>query len=298
MDLSAFSDARPERALRLLFIHHSCGGQLLAAPGVDLPSAGKCIYTSHPNGGGLRALLATEGYLVGEASYGSRVGDKTNLFDWLPKFKQDMAAVLTTRLNDQAWPDGQTSQIVLWKSCFTENELADDGSAPGNPAGPDLTLWNAKATLTAVRAELARHPDVLFVYLTSPPISPYVPPEPSWKWLAKKVLGKAPSREVLEARAARARKLACWARAPDGWLAGYPHQNLVVFDYYDALTDEGKSNLSRYATGSNDHDSHPSAAGNAKAARALVPLLNRAVRRAGLAGAAAAADAPVAAPPP
>jgi len=294
MDLSAFSQAKPDAPLRLLFIHHSCGGQLMAAAGPDQASAGKCIYDSHPNGGGLRALLEAEGYQIAEASYGSVIGERTNLFDWLPKFTSDMERVLTTKLNDQAWPDGAKNQVVVWKSCFTENEFAEDGSAPGKPAGPDITLWNAKATLTALRAELEKHPEVLFVYVTSPPIAPRVPREPAWKWLAKKVLGKPHSKAVLTARAARARAFASWAKRPDGWLAGYPHKNIVVFDYYDALTDEGASNLSRYAT-EDGTDSHPSSAGNAKAARAFVPFLNRAVRYAGLVGTVASADPPPAA---
>lgn len=293
MDLSAFSQARPEDGLRLLFIHHSCGGQLMAAVGPDKQTASKCIYESHPNGGNLRALLEADGYQVGEASYGSKIGERTDIFDWLPKFKNDMAAVLATRLQDEPWPNGQQNQIVVWKSCYTENELAADGSAPGNPAGPEITLWNSKATLMAVRAELEKHPEVLFVYVTSPPIAPKVPAEPAWKWLAKKVLGKPHSKEVAAARAARARALASWAKRPDGWLAGYPHKNIVVFDYYDALTDEGASNLSRYPTG-DGLDSHPSKVGNAKAAAAFVPFLNRAVRYAGLIGQVAVAEPPVA----
>jgi len=32
LDLSGYSDAAPESPLHLLFIHHSCGGQWLAAP--------------------------------------------------------------------------------------------------------------------------------------------------------------------------------------------------------------------------------------------------------------------------
>ena len=57
---------------------------------------------------------------------------------------------------------------------------------------------------------------------------------------------------------------------------------MIVFDYYDVLTDGPASDLSRYATGDGS-DSHPSSAGNTRAAAALVPLLNRAARRAGIA---------------
>jgi hypothetical protein len=71
-------------------------------------------------------------------------------------------------------------------------------------------------------------------------------------------------------------------KSPEGWLKGYPEKNVVVFDYYDVLTEGGASNLSRFASG-DGRDSHPSAEGNQKAAAAFAPFINRAVRRAGLA---------------
>ena len=61
----------------------------------------------------------------------------------------------------------------------------------------------------------------------------------------------------------------------------YPLNNVVVFDYYNLLTDDGSSDLLRYPTGGG-FDSHPSREGNEKAAEAFVPFLNKAVRRAGL----------------
>ena len=54
----------------------------------------------------------------------------------------------------------------------------------------------------------------------------------------------------------------------------------MVFDLYDALTGEGKSNLLVYPTRGGT-DSHASQEGNERVARAFVPFLNRVVRRAG-----------------
>jgi hypothetical protein len=54
-----------------------------------------------------------------------------------------------------------------------------------------------------------------------------------------------------------------------------------VFDFYDLLTQSGASNYSQYGS-MGGADSHPSSAGNARAAAAFVPFLNRAVRYAGL----------------
>lgn len=69
-----------------------------------------------------------------------------------------------------------------------------------------------------------------------------------------------------------------WLSGSEGWLKGYGGRNVVVFNYYDVLTDGGASNFSRYPTGDGS-DSHPSREGNEKAAKAFVPFLNQAVRR-------------------
>ena len=99
LDLAAFSDAPPARKVPLLFIHHSCGGQLLAPEGPEHERA-RCIYETHPNGGGLRGRLEKQGYEVHEASYGSEIGEATDLFDWLPKFQAKMERLLRIDQND------------------------------------------------------------------------------------------------------------------------------------------------------------------------------------------------------
>jgi len=284
MDLSAFSDAKPEKPLQVLFIHHSCGGQLFGDAGpMEGPGKGTRleIWKTHPNGGGARGLLERDGYAVHEASYDSQIGEKTDLFDWWPKFRDRMDQVQRTKFQDELLAEGQKNDVVLFKSCYPNNDFVGEGNGAGNPTGPELTLANAKATLLKVREELARHPETLFVYVTAPPEAPNVPRERAWKWLAKKALGR-PDRVTKHAEQARlARRFNTWVTSKDGWLAGYEGKNLVVFDLYDLLTDGGASNVSRYAT-DGGWDSHPSSAGNQKAARALVSFLNRAVRRAGL----------------
>ena len=66
VELSSYSEADAGRPLDLVFIHHSCGGHLLASAGPD--DGTNCIYTTHPNGGGLRARLEGGSYRVHEAS--------------------------------------------------------------------------------------------------------------------------------------------------------------------------------------------------------------------------------------
>lgn len=266
--------------MHLLFIHHSVGGSLLADQGDEATGeyAPQCIWASHPNGGGLRSLLTGAGYIVHEASYGSRIGENTDLFHWLPKFRDQMDEVLSVDVQDTSLEGDLRNQIVMFKSCFPNSDFVGEGEEPGNPEGPELTVWNGRATLTALLEHFARHPDVLFVYVTAPPLAPPTA-QPAWKWLAKKILGRGSDPAQQRQAAAWARQFNNWVRSPQGWLRDYPHQNVVVFDYYNALTDGGESNSLRYPTGGGT-DSHPAAEGNQRAARELAPLLNRAVRRA------------------
>jgi hypothetical protein len=279
IDLSAFSDARIDRRLQLLFIHHSVGGALFAAPG-PTEAVARCIWRSHPEGGNARSLLEAQGYEVNEASYGSLLGEKTDLFDWLPKFRDDMAKVLTCDHNDDFYAGGQRNDVVVFKSCYPNNRFVAMGEAPGDPRGPELTVWNARATLTALLPELQKQPDTLFVFLSVPPQAP--PPQvPLWKWAAKKALGKPAYADVLARESALARQFNDWVVSEDGWLAGYPLRNVVVFDLFGSLVAPDGSNLLGYPSG-DGHDSHPGRAGNQKVAEELVPFINRAVRRAGL----------------
>lgn len=280
MDLSSYPATKPAQPLRLLFIHHSVGGQLLAEPGPQQDLADS-IHITHPNGGGLRKALEAQGYTVNEASYGSAVGESTDLFHWLPKFTNDMDKVLKVTFNDQLYTGDEKNHVVMFKSCYPNSRFEGEGEAPGNPQGPELTLWNAKASFTALLEQFKKHPDTLFVYLTAPPNAPKYGSEPLVKVLAKKALGKPTTDEVMARQASLARAFDNWIKSPDGWLKDYPLKNVVAFDFFDVLTGNGASNFSRYPTGNGD-DSHPARPGQQKAAAELVPFLNRAVNRAGL----------------
>jgi hypothetical protein len=278
--LEALSDAPPSVPLNLLFIHHSVGGQLLADPGAqeDTPEARRSLHRTHPNGGGLRALLASQGYQVHEASYGSEIGQKTDLFDWLPKFRESMPRILATRWQDETLAEGQ-NQIVAFKSCYPNNAFKP-GDTPGDARGPKLTLANARATLSSLRAELARHPQVLFLYVTAPPLRDDSGTEPAWKSLAKRALGRPTLAEERRGAAALAREFNTWVTAEDGWLAGYAQRNIVVFDYFDLLTD-GRANFLQFAS-LGGTDNHPHTDAQRRAAPRFASLLNRAVRYAAL----------------
>lgn len=278
VNLQNYSTESPGRSLNLFFIHHSCGGQMLAPMGSD--DGDHCIYKSHSNGGGLRPLLEEQGYLVHEASYGSELGEETDIFDWPRKFKEKMDKILTAAGQNKYYSDGTKNDIVAFKSCFPNNRFVGEGSSPGNPNGPTLTVANAKAAYSEILVEMGKHPETLFVAVTAPPVVATISAEPIWKQLARVVLGK---QQVPPSKSGPlARKFNNWLKSEDGWLKGYPNKNVVVFDYYDILTGKGESNFLKYPSGANRDDSHPNTVGNSKAAEAFVPFINSAVRRAGL----------------
>jgi hypothetical protein len=271
IELSHYSDAAPDRELNLLFIHHSCGGNWLAAKG---PAEGEdCINSTHPNGGGLRALLEQNGYRVHEASYHSVVGDKTDIEDWPAKFRDEMDRILQTEMQDSVLPEGETNSIVMFKPCYPNNYFVAEGSGKGR------TVSSAKAAYESLLPLFRQHPEVLFIAVTAPPLVPPYETKNPVKALAKKVLGRYTD---VEAIGRRARIFNNWLKdAENGWLGKYDLENVVVFDYYDILTKEGQSNWAKYPT-KEGKDSHPSSEGNSIAAEKFVPFLNKSVRRAGL----------------
>ncbi len=264
----------PERKLDLLFIHHSIGDQLLAEPGPE------GVRGQSPRGGGMRRLLEKAGYEVHTATYHSRLGDQTDVFDWPAKFNAHIAELLTTEDGDAPMADGKRHDVILFKSCYPNNEFVGRGEAPGNPKGPGLTLENAKAAMRSILPTFERHPETLFVFLTTPPLAPRTYPERLGLWLVRAVTGRSTVRRM-EKAAPLAREFASWAASEQGWLEGYPLKNVAVIDYYDLLTDHGASNFLAFPS-DGGKNSHPTSDGQKRAAPEIVDQLNRAVERAGL----------------
>lgn len=164
VDLSGYSNAKPGKNLRILFIHHSCGGQWLSdlEPQKEASSRSR-IYMTHPNGGGLRNLLEKNNYEVHEASYGSRIGDKTDICHWNAKFRDHMDDILKCDMQDDSYDGLSKNHIVMFKSCYPINWIESDGEEPGNPDSPSKTLANYKSAYNNLLKYFRKYPDTLFV---------------------------------------------------------------------------------------------------------------------------------------
>lgn len=274
-DLSKYPPNPPSRQVHLLFIHHSTGGQLLADSG---PEAGQnCIYAKHPNGGGLRTLLERNNYVVHEASYGSKIGNDTDICHWNAKFRDHMDTILRCRNQDELFTDDTRNRIVVFKSCFPNSWIDSEGKEPGEPDSCEHTTANYKAAYKALLPYFASRPDTLFVVFTAPPLA--LPPLSKAKNIVRYLLGKSDSYWAV---GSRNRSFNKWLMDTEGgWLSGYPHKNVVVFNYYDVLTGHGRSDWSVYGS-EGGRNSHPSSEGNALAAGEFVVFLNRAVHRMGM----------------
>ncbi len=255
----------PDQPVRLVFIHHSTGGNWLADP------------AENELGGDLGRALMDNNYYVSATNYGwgpDSIGDATDIPNWLDWFRGERSAVYLEALYNEdgqnsgdfgVWPrlnddPGGENRIILFKSCFPNSEL--EGS-PTDPPAPEgwLSVSNAKYVYNEILNYFATRPDKLFVVITAPPLSS-------------------------SANAANARAFNDWL--VNDWLRenDYALNNVAVFDFYNVLTGAdhhhrvvngqiehtyvGGQNLLRYPSG----DDHPSQAGNSKATAEFVPMLN------------------------
>jgi hypothetical protein len=265
----------PAAPVKLIFIHHSTGGNWLADPNSDQPA------------GGLALALMDNNYFVSATNYGwgpDGIGDRTDIPNWPEWFVGPNRDVYLDALyseNEQNVGDfgdwsrlsddpGGENVIIMFKSCFPNSDLYGNPDDPplDEPNDYDYTVANAKAVYNALLSYFETRQDKLFVVITAPPL-----------------MKSDTSRD----RAANARAFNNWL--VDEWRADYPYANVAVFDYYNVLTAPDNhhrwsgrdiervlvthNNFSAYPSG----DSHPSTEGHSKATAEFVPLLNVAYNR-------------------
>jgi hypothetical protein len=249
------SSAPPDNVVKLIFIHHSTGENLL-----------------RDDYGGLGLALSQNNYFVSDTNYGwgpDAVGDRTDIPNWTEWFASDttpriMEAVFNESGQNSSYtrtvPDpGGENEIILFKSCFPNSALEGN---PDDPPGSyeELSVSGAKYVYNTILGYFATRPDKLFIVLTAPPLSDS--------------------------------EYADNARAFNDWLVNdwliennYSINNVAVFDFYNVLTDNNAHH--RFLNGQVEHvigsrntlhypseDDHPSVKGSRKATDEFVPLLN------------------------
>jgi hypothetical protein len=283
-DCSAFNTNPPTSPVNLIFIHHSCGENWL-----------------DDGNGGLGIALRDNNYYVSDTNYGwgdfDGIGSNTDIGHWWDWFRGPNSSIYMSELyneNEQAsyysrlatGPGGENN-IIMFKSCYPNSDLAGDPSDPVPPIGTNPlkgnnswsdyhTISNAKGIYIDILEYFRTRQDKLFIVVTAPPVS-----YDDW--------------------ANNARAFNNWL--VNDWLRDYSYRNVAVFDFYNVLTTNGgdpntndlgvetgnhhrfwNSTVQHVTSGDNDsspnileyptEDDHPSMAGNLKATAEYLPLLN------------------------
>jgi len=286
----------PPETVKLIFIHHSCGG-----------------YWLKDKNGGLGLALRDNNYFVSDTNYewgpvpqvgSTPIGSLTDIGHWWLWFRgPESTEIMNTVYSENgrhtliysrlATDPGGKNTIVMFKSCFPDSELKGNPQDPVPPIDANPlkgvayssdyhTVANAKGIYNDLLLYFRQHNDTLFVVITAPPLihSPY---------------------------ASNARAFNQWLISD--WLKDYPYKNVAVFDFYNVLTTNGgnankndlgteKGNHHRWGNTTIQHivdtrggphdtlaypvapgDDHPSRAGNQKATAEFLPLLNLAYNR-------------------
>ncbi len=274
LDVNASTDM-PSSAVKLVFVHHSTGGNWLADSNEDQPH------------GGLGTSLMNNNYYVSATNYGwgpNSIGDRTDIPNWPEWFTGTSSGTILSALYAEsgqniddfgAWsrlstdPGGE-NKIILFKSCFPNSDLFGNPNDPAASSPNDqYTVENAKAVYNNLLTYFSTRQDKLFVVITAPP---------------QQESEYAADYQTPAQRAANARAVSNWL--VNDWLSGYAYNNVAVFDYYNVLS--GENNHHRVVAGQVVHvtadqynfayypsgDSHPSTTGHQKATAEFVPLLN------------------------
>jgi hypothetical protein len=245
----------------LVFLHHSVGQDWLDR-GLDAALVAKA-YIDERNDITYGTHVAQDSGRP--ASLGWVTGDNTDMRHWVLWFNDYLAHAKTYGCASGV------NRIIMFKSCFPNSDIYEDGTEPGDPFG-DQTLANYKAiyrhpsgaghtypnggyTYKALEEVFAANPGTLFISVTAPP--------------------QCNSDQPTDANAHRARLFNNWLR--NTWLPAYnaAHptlHNVAVFDFFNVLANPDSGaypNRLKAAYGGTSGDSHPNATGDAAATQAF-----------------------------
>jgi len=243
----------------LVFIHHSVGQNwlehslntaLISKDYIENRNGITYGTTIQPNGGR-------------PASLGEITGDYTDMQHWIFWFNDYLDGIkIHNCING-------INRIIMFKSCYPNNNITADGIEPGNPFSSTRTIANYKSifrhsegpgnlynqggfSYQPLEDIFAQNPENLFIVIISPPRH------------------YAPIDATNDAEAHRARLFASWLKSE--WLSNYnianpSLNNVAVFDMFDALSyaDDHPEHPNRLKSeyGGESGDSHPN--GNANA---------------------------------
>jgi len=228
-------------ATNFIFIHHSVGQNWLDA-------------------GQLSNRLAAAGCAVHEATYGSAVpgssplspiGDYTDICHWYYWFNSHLDGV-------RGWqcPPGESNMIVMFKSCFPNSVIYEDGTAPGDPTNDVHSLWNHQAAYLSLTNVFALNSSVMFIACTAPPCKP--------------------GDGYMEENAPRGRTFNDWLRTDyvTNYQAATGLRNLAVFDVHDVLATSRllTRKPSALAPKLASRDSHPNPKGSRELTASFLPF--------------------------
>ncbi|MBU0985588.1 MAG: SGNH/GDSL hydrolase family protein [candidate division Zixibacteria bacterium] len=221
---------------RLVFLHHSVGRNWLSE-------------------GGLKDSLIARGVAVRSITYGTPIGEDTDLNHWVPKFESHLDQIL--RFDDPSGallPDSLENDIIMFKSCYPNSDIIAVGEGDGDPLAAERTLANYRAVMARLEPQIALHPDKQFIYVTAPPLT---------------------AERTTAENAARARQFNQWMTGEFTRL--YREHtglnNFFVFDLFDVLADP-ESNTLRQEFQRRANDSHPNPKGSQAATRAFLKFLD------------------------
>jgi methionine-rich copper-binding protein CopC len=230
-------------AVKLVFIHHSSGGNWLA------------------NGNGnLGTALNSNNYYVSETNYGwsaqpgDNLGDRTDTVNWPEWFTDAKMPYVYASDYHSAYTNiisnpGGENEIIMFKSCFPNSEVGD-------------SIDEEKAIYNSLLPYFAAHPDKFFVLITPPGetnVASYQLTRDLCNWLVDDTgwLSGYSERNVM-------------VFDFYGVLSEVNSHHRWVGDHVEHVYASDYDGTSPY----HDGDDHPNAAGNQKATTEFLSLLN------------------------
>lgn len=147
--VSDVNTTQPSSTVKLVFIHHSCGGNWLADGDGNL---GDALNDNH--------YYVTETNYGWNAQPGDGQGDHTDTSDWPSWFNDDKMPYIYSNDENSAYSNhianpGGENEIIMFKSCYPLSEVGD-------------SISDEKSVYNSLLPYFAAHQNKLFILITPP----------------------------------------------------------------------------------------------------------------------------------